>query len=71
MVKFSCCSSCIANTYIAVSYTHLCSVESKEQITYVAQRVQAAGASILRGGAFKPRTSPYSFQLSLIHICFT
>ena len=39
-----------------------CSVESKEQITYVAQRVQAAGASILRGGAFKPRTSPYSFQ---------
>ena len=39
-----------------------CSVESKEQITYVAQRVQAAGASILRGGAFKPRTNPYSFQ---------
>ena len=39
-----------------------CSVESKEQISYVAQRVQAAGASILRGGAFKPRTSPYSFQ---------
>ena len=39
-----------------------CSVESKEQITFVAQRVQAAGASILRGGAFKPRTSPYSFQ---------
>ena len=39
-----------------------CSVESREQITYVAQRVQAAGASILRGGAFKPRTSPYSFQ---------
>ena len=39
-----------------------CSVESKEQITYVAQRVQAAGASILRGGAFKPRTSPYAFQ---------
>ena len=39
-----------------------CSVESKEQITYVAQRVQAAGASILRGGAFKPRTSPYDFQ---------
>ncbi len=39
-----------------------CSVESKEQIIGVAQRVQAAGASILRGGAFKPRTSPYSFQ---------
>lgn len=39
-----------------------CSVECEEQITLVAQRVQAAGASILRGGAFKPRTSPYSFQ---------
>ncbi len=39
-----------------------CSVESEEQITLVARRVQAAGASILRGGAFKPRTSPYSFQ---------
>ena len=37
-------------------------VEQTEQITFVAQRVQAAGASILRGGAFKPRTSPYSFQ---------
>ena len=39
-----------------------CSVESKEQIIGIARRVQAAGASILRGGAFKPRTSPYSFQ---------
>lgn len=39
-----------------------CSVESKEQICGIAQRVQAAGASFLRGGAFKPRTSPYSFQ---------
>ena len=39
-----------------------CSVESKAQITQVAQAVQAAGASLLRGGAFKPRTSPYSFQ---------
>ncbi len=39
-----------------------CSVESEEQITYVAQRVKAAGAAVLRGGAFKPRTSPYSFQ---------
>ena len=37
-----------------------CSVESEEQITLVARRVQAAGASVLRGGAFKPRTSPYS-----------
>lgn len=39
-----------------------CSVESREQIRAVAQRVKRAGASILRGGAFKPRTSPYSFQ---------
>ena len=39
-----------------------CSVESKEQITYVAQEVKKAGATILRGGAFKPRTSPYAFQ---------
>ena len=38
-----------------------CSIESEEQITYCAQRVKAAGASLLRGGAFKPRTSPYSF----------
>mgnify|MGYP000879637738 CR=1 FL=1 len=39
-----------------------CSVESEAQITEVARRVQSAGATILRGGAFKPRTSPYSFQ---------
>jgi len=39
-----------------------CSVESEEQIVAVARDVQAAGASMLRGGAFKPRTSPYSFQ---------
>ena len=39
-----------------------CSVESKEQITYVAQEVKKAGATALRGGAFKPRTSPYAFQ---------
>ena len=39
-----------------------CSVESKEQIIEVARDVQASGASMLRGGAFKPRTSPYSFQ---------
>ena len=39
-----------------------CSVESEEQIIDVAQRVKAAGATILRGGAFKPRTSPYAFQ---------
>jgi 3-deoxy-7-phosphoheptulonate synthase len=39
-----------------------CSVESREQIVTVANAVKAAGAQILRGGAFKPRTSPYSFQ---------
>jgi 3-deoxy-7-phosphoheptulonate synthase len=39
-----------------------CSVESEEQILEVAKRVKAAGATMLRGGAFKPRTSPYDFQ---------
>lgn len=39
-----------------------CSVESEEQIVAVAQAVKASGANILRGGAFKPRTSPYDFQ---------
>ena len=39
-----------------------CSVESEEQIISVARSGQEAGATILRGGAFKPRTSPYSFQ---------
>ena len=39
-----------------------CSVESEEQIIEIAQAVKASGAKMLRGGAFKPRTSPYSFQ---------
>ena len=39
-----------------------CSVETPEQVIEVAKAVKAAGATILRGGAFKPRTSPYSFQ---------
>ena len=39
-----------------------CSVESEEQIVGIAKAVKAAGASLLRGGAFKPRTSPYAFQ---------
>lgn len=39
-----------------------CSVESEEQIIAVAQAVKAAGADVLRGGAYKPRTSPYAFQ---------
>ena len=39
-----------------------CSVESREQIIEVAQDVKDSGAALMRGGAFKPRTSPYSFQ---------
>ena len=39
-----------------------CSVESRDQIITVAKAVKAAGATMLRGGAFKPRTSPYAFQ---------
>lgn len=39
-----------------------CSVESREQITSIAKSIKASGANILRGGAFKPRTSPYAFQ---------
>jgi 3-deoxy-7-phosphoheptulonate synthase len=39
-----------------------CSVENEEQINRVAEQVASAGATVLRGGAFKPRTSPYSFQ---------
>ena len=39
-----------------------CSVESEEQIIGIAKAVKASGATLLRGGAFKPRTSPYAFQ---------
>jgi 3-deoxy-7-phosphoheptulonate synthase len=39
-----------------------CSVESQEQVTEVAKSVKLGGATLMRGGAFKPRTSPYSFQ---------
>ena len=39
-----------------------CSVESEEQLTAIAEEVKVTGAQFLRGGAFKPRTSPYSFQ---------
>src|SRR5437762_4876092 len=39
-----------------------CSVESRDQLLETAQAVKEAGATALRGGAFKPRTSPYSFQ---------
>lgn len=53
---------------LAVGNSHLgmiagpCSVESREQMLATARAVRAAGATALRGGAFKPRTSPYSFQ---------
>ncbi len=53
---------------IAIGNTHLammagpCAVESREQIMESARAVKEVGATILRGGAFKPRTSPYSFQ---------
>ena len=39
-----------------------CSVESEKQIVGIAKEVKKAGANMLRGGAFKPRTSPYDFQ---------
>ena len=39
-----------------------CSVENEEQISSVAHSIRKAGATVLRGGAFKPRTSPYAFQ---------
>ncbi len=39
-----------------------CSVESREQVCEIAEAVKKSGATLLRGGAFKPRTSPYSFQ---------
>jgi 3-deoxy-7-phosphoheptulonate synthase len=48
-----------------------CSVESREQIIYTAKGVKAAGATMLRGGAYKPRTSPYDFQglgLEALHL---
>ena len=39
-----------------------CSIESEAQLTEIAEKVKASGATVLRGGAFKPRTSPYDFQ---------
>jgi 3-deoxy-7-phosphoheptulonate synthase len=61
------------NTIVRVGNVHIggeevvvaagpCSVESREQVQIIAAAVKASGAKILRGGAFKPRTSPYSFQ---------
>jgi 3-deoxy-7-phosphoheptulonate synthase len=56
----------IGGVTLGEGYFHVisgpCSIESREQITEVALSVKASGATLLRGGAFKPRTSPYSFQ---------
>ncbi len=56
----------VGNVRIGAGYFAMiagpCSVESEEQIIEVATAVKASGAQILRGGAFKPRTSPYAFQ---------
>ncbi|MBP3310771.1 MAG: 3-deoxy-7-phosphoheptulonate synthase [Butyricicoccus sp.] len=56
----------VAGRKIGAGYFNIfagpCSVESEDQILEVAESVKKAGASFLRGGAFKPRTSPYSFQ---------
>ena len=51
----------IGNNHVVVM-AGPCSVESREQILETAESVRAAGARVLRGGAYKPRTSPYSFQ---------
>ena len=51
---------CIGKDFLLIAGP--CSVESKEQITEIAKSVRDAGANMLRGGAYKPRTSPYSFQ---------
>jgi len=56
----------VGNVTLGEGYFHVisgpCSIESEEQITRVALSVRKSGAALLRGGAFKPRTSPYSFQ---------
>jgi len=56
----------IGNVPVGENKVHImagpCSVESQDQITSIAKIVKTAGATILRGGAYKPRTSPYSFQ---------
>jgi 3-deoxy-7-phosphoheptulonate synthase len=55
------CGQEVGGTRLAV-IAGPCSVESEEQITGIAEAVKASGAHFLRGGAFKPRTSPYAFQ---------
>ena len=66
--KFHPDDTCIDCSSIKIGAGHFCviagpcSVESEEQIVGIAREVKAAGAKMLRGGAFKPRTSPYAFQ---------
>jgi 3-deoxy-7-phosphoheptulonate synthase len=55
-------SNCVLGGEEIVLMAGPCAVESEEQLLETALSVRAAGAQILRGGAFKPRTSPYSFQ---------
>lgn len=50
----------IGGSHLAV-FAGPCAIESQEQFSFVAQKVKESGANILRGGAFKPRSSPYSF----------
>jgi 3-deoxy-7-phosphoheptulonate synthase len=57
----SAAASCIGGGSVGI-IAGPCSVESPEQIIGIARSVKAAGAKFLRGGAFKPRTSPYAFQ---------
>ncbi|MFQ5529837.1 MAG: 3-deoxy-7-phosphoheptulonate synthase, partial [Gemmatimonadota bacterium] len=52
----------IGGTAPPVLFAGPCSIESEDQIHTVARRLAGLGASFLRGGAFKPRTSPYDFQ---------
>ncbi|HVB72494.1 MAG TPA: 3-deoxy-7-phosphoheptulonate synthase [Ktedonobacteraceae bacterium] len=52
----------IGDTAAPVVIAGPCAVESREQLLEIARAVKAAGAQVLRGGAFKPRTSPYQFQ---------
>jgi 3-deoxy-7-phosphoheptulonate synthase len=53
--------SCIGGGFLGI-IAGPCLIENREQISAIAREVKKAGASFLRGGAFKPRTSPYSFQ---------
>src|SRR5689334_1020119 len=56
------CQSVTVGSDMPVVMAGPCAVENREQLLTTARAVKAAGAQILRGGAFKPRTSPYSFQ---------